>query len=617
MTYLLLRRTHVCRFPRVLDIVALWCEKTMPTWSDIIISLLNCYSVCVLQDMYLISHHAKKEDPVSVESCCARRRARFWKCAKRRQRRRSCFSFFRSSSCTLMSSSSSSGGVEGCPFTVYCCKLQLPPPLPLIRRRRLVEVVDGENEGKPILTQDEGDDEVEEVIFSTLLTTNTLVDSECSRKRILENQQQNLSALNNEETLVGISPSFKIIEKAPRPARAISKTHLIDLVRMQHWDLLLRNAPIQRRQAKYRDTDGLYPLHWAAAGSPPVEVVQLILEAYPSTIHKPDKEGSLPLHFATCYAASLPVVELLLRHYPEACMHKDRFGRTPLYHAADKAARQAILEVLSDGHAELFTTHCRSRRRDGTRQTPLSLLWANVLMDRRTRTTCQGKTWDKAVWMLERAFEHHLFTQGKEKPLVSSLLTAAIQMDSFLPEPVVPLIVKSFPTLIHNARENPLLVTATSPTERWETLAELLIQSNPTLVSPNVFHETLRAGRHPIPSMWKAAPDVLDYCDIVTGLPPALLTATLTKSLLRNYPLSTVNDKNRNHELNDSYELLSSKQSETSKFTINQSSTDTVLGNGRDTSFATLDKCNTSHLQTIFVLLRANPMQISLKHPSY
>ena len=269
------------------------------------------------------------------DSCCPKRRARYWKCSRRRCRRRK--------------------GSDECVLAHFCNKLQLPPPLPFLRRRRRVQEDPAEAEElPPSATETEEASDASATRSQDEETTSPIIEVESA----ISIQQQT--------TPEDYTARTTAVPTRPPRSRAVrtSTTHLIDLARMQQWDAILQQAPSKsrRRQAKYRDSEGLYPLHWAVAGGPPLAVVETLLAAYPSAIRKTDKEGSFPLHFAACYTASLDVVELLLSRHPAAVTHPDRYGRTPLYHATDKAARLSVLQLLSRDHPQVLTTPCHARR---------------------------------------------------------------------------------------------------------------------------------------------------------------------------------------------------------------------------------------------------------------
>ena len=477
-------------------------------------------------------------------------------------------------------------------------KLHLPAPLPFCRRRRrcVAAVVEQDtvrgcaaikNEQSPVVV----------VVVAAAVST-------CQVDDVAPAAEVVLRRTNTPEI-----PSPGAMINMPRRPRAT----LIDLVRMQQWETLL-NVPIKRREAKYRDADGLYPLHWASAGSPPLAAVKGIVGVYPSAIRKADQEGSLPLHFAACYSASVEVVSFLAEQYPAALTLRDKYGRTPLYHATNKALRLSVLKLLSQGHPDLLTTPCSAhfKKKDplSARQvamcTPLHLVWTKVLSDRQARLSYQGKTWDKAVWMLQTAHQHHHSGTNAD-----SLLIAAIRMDICLPEPVVPLIVAARPELLRVP--NPVVPLSEAAGKRsyslarWESLMGVLLQANSTAARalPTAFHQAIRVGR-PYASLVRVTPDVVQWRDSVTGLPPALLAASVSTEIAA----STNNGDDEaadcscwSSQTSDPFKLLLPKQREL----IDLQASSTLPSNQSNKSALSEEW---RQVTCIYELLRANPQQI-------
>jgi hypothetical protein len=84
-----------------------------------------------------------------------------------------------------------------------------------------------------------------------------------------------------ENSVPPIDTSVATVDTTKNPDVVIAKKHrkskngssssssrqapLIDLARMQHWSLLIERAAKHKREARYRDADGLLPLHWAVS----------------------------------------------------------------------------------------------------------------------------------------------------------------------------------------------------------------------------------------------------------------------------------------------------------------------------------------------------------------
>ena len=69
---------------------------------------------------------------------------------------------------------------------------------------------------------------------------------------------------------------------------------------------------------KEKDSDGNFPLHWAAAKKASVEVVKLLLDAHPGAAKEKNSDGHFPLHLAAANSESVEVVQLLFDAHPGA-----------------------------------------------------------------------------------------------------------------------------------------------------------------------------------------------------------------------------------------------------------------------------------------------------------
>jgi ankyrin repeat protein len=415
---------------------------------------------------------------------------------------------------------------------------------------------------------------------------------------------------------------------------------------MQQWQAIL-DRPIKRKDAKFRDADGLYCLHWAAAGGAPTRVLQSLIDCYPSAIRKTDNEGSLPLHFAAHYAAGLNTVELLLRSYPAAVRIQDKYGRTPTYHAAEKSAKLEVLKLLVNEDPGTVTTPCYAVSNKTTRRysarfdkkdlssmtrsqailTPLYLVWHDIVFDHNARTPHTGKKWEKAVWMLQQAYQRH--TSRKD----DSPLLACITMDIFLPEQVISLIVKAYPELlrvpdpIHG--NLPLATAAIACHSTPKSLAyrrQVILETLLGAYMPAVEHR----NRHGRSVLWEAAatgrvswsilerilkhaPDALEWHDRETQLPLALYAAASSAPAI--YPLphqcmlgsheQVLPSDSRIRDFLDPFHLLTDKQY------------DLLLKEHEKNQKLDVSVHETTadhhHLNVIYEFLKANPSQIILR----
>lgn len=486
---------------------------------------------------------------------CHKRRARFSKCAKRCARRAGRCQYEQA-----LEQSRKECSVHRVASQFY--KMHLPPPLPFMKRR------------KPVIEKkDEGEDE------------------------------KNLSASN--ETMASPTPMLK--------RASMSKTALIDLARMQQWSVIT-DRKLHRREAKYRDSDGLYPLHWACSGGPPVEVVQILLQTYSSAAKKVDYEGSTALHFASHYSASAAVMETLLKVFAKAVGMQDKYGRSPLYHAVDKAASLEVLKLLVKADPSMSITPClptEARSLPLTRatavRTPLFIVWSAVVADRQCRKDLRGRKWDKAQLLLEAAYQY-MSDLNPSIPRSYRLLNSSIVMDVYLPEQVVALAILAKSDQLQERDERgqvPLALVAStrqySP-ERSHELVQLLLKSYPpaAMERDNKGRSSLTLAAESgkqldwgLEDLLDADPDALSELDGLTGLPPALVAATAVSE--------TVPIEEQVHATGaaqDPYNLLSPKQHEW---------LDRHNGRRSLRKLLSFEDRETEQSNTIYTLLRKDP----------
>jgi ankyrin repeat protein len=84
-------------------------------------------------------------------------------------------------------------------------------------------------------------------------------------------------------------------------------------------------------------------LHYAVRFRAPVEVVQLLVDAFPQAVRVQGDGGKLPLHLAA-EESSLEVVKVLTETWEPALLQKDGIGRLPLHRFALR--EDGPLEVL-------------------------------------------------------------------------------------------------------------------------------------------------------------------------------------------------------------------------------------------------------------------------------
>ena len=107
-------------------------------------------------------------------------------------------------------------------------------------------------------------------------------------------------------------------------------------------------------QLEHRAGVGQLPLHAAAAGPAPRDLVDYLLGLHPAGASAEDSCGRLPLHCAAIGAAPVATVDALLAAHPEGAAHADKQGARPIDLALrHRPAERALLVRLRDACAEL------------------------------------------------------------------------------------------------------------------------------------------------------------------------------------------------------------------------------------------------------------------------
>lgn len=126
-----------------------------------------------------------------------------------------------------------------------------------------------------------------------------------------------------------------------------------------------------------QDLNGDTILHWACFGSPPLFVIETILETCPSLATIPNRKGYLPLHTACCYRASSGVIRALVQVFPQSAgvtiesETEQHGGSTPLHLLCDYGCQADSLRVI----LETVPGATSSRQKDWIyRRTALQIL---------------------------------------------------------------------------------------------------------------------------------------------------------------------------------------------------------------------------------------------------
>lgn len=96
-----------------------------------------------------------------------------------------------------------------------------------------------------------------------------------------------------------------------------------------------------------RTVANVLPIHEAAVGGAPLEVMQALIAAYPEGLTQVESSYQrLPLHCA-CRKNAIPhVIQLLADAQPDACLAADSLGRLPLHYALSNGADPAVVAIL-------------------------------------------------------------------------------------------------------------------------------------------------------------------------------------------------------------------------------------------------------------------------------
>ena len=121
----------------------------------------------------------------------------------------------------------------------------------------------------------------------------------------------------------------------------------------------------------FQASTGMTALHYVCERSPPVEVVEALIEAYPvACLTRCMPGGCLPLHIACTWHCSPEVVLALLSADQGGVAVKDELGNLPLHSACFSGANSAVIEALlkTDPNSAVARNHQGSRPIDIVRR---------------------------------------------------------------------------------------------------------------------------------------------------------------------------------------------------------------------------------------------------------
>jgi hypothetical protein len=100
--------------------------------------------------------------------------------------------------------------------------------------------------------------------------------------------------------------------------------------------------------AEVKDTWNRTPLHWALQQGASVEVIKMLLDAYPAAAELKDTGNNTPLHLALQQGASVEVIKMMLDACPAAAEVKDTGNNTPLHLALQQGASVEVIKMMLD-----------------------------------------------------------------------------------------------------------------------------------------------------------------------------------------------------------------------------------------------------------------------------
>jgi hypothetical protein len=149
---------------------------------------------------------------------------------------------------------------------------------------------------------------------------------------------------------------------------------LASLIERNQWSSVVarvRQDPLEAEQelqvmtrGGFMASTGMSPLHYACERRPPVEVVQVLIEAFPvATLTRAMPGGCLPLHIACTWGSSPDVVSVLLTADSGSVRVKDELGNVALHSACFSGTDSRVVEALlqSDAKSVLARNHQGSR----------------------------------------------------------------------------------------------------------------------------------------------------------------------------------------------------------------------------------------------------------------
>jgi len=145
--------------------------------------------------------------------------------------------------------------------------------------------------------------------------------------------------------------------RSKRSSKSRGTNSLFRAVSSENWELVISICEAKPYKAEsWHSAPGFFdahrssnilPLHQACVFHPPKQVLQQMIQAYPSaTKQKESGYGRLPLHIACHSSASLEAIQVLLNQRPSAAYEQDAIGRVPLHYALSNGSTIELVQEL-------------------------------------------------------------------------------------------------------------------------------------------------------------------------------------------------------------------------------------------------------------------------------
>lgn len=166
----------------------------------------------------------------------------------------------------------------------------------------------------------------------------------------------------------------KAKRKDPYTSDDVSNMSLCTLIEKRKWKAAIarvvsdplsaeRDLKVMTRGGFMAST-GMSPLHYACERKPPVQLVRVLIDAFPfAVLTRAMPGGCLPLHIACTWGSSPDIVEALLAADTGSVKVKDELGNVPLHSACFSGADIRIVSMLlaTDGKSVVARNHQGSR----------------------------------------------------------------------------------------------------------------------------------------------------------------------------------------------------------------------------------------------------------------